>query len=171
MAVILAVVMGGFVVAGAMGVQPGRRAAAPVVVGGVRLEAQPGWSQVQRIPGDTPAVVLAKGNGSVLVISYRSETDAVTALDRYVAEVLMPEAIDLRISDSGQQVGLPSGGLALRRFYVGTFRDNPATLEGEITGFLLPSGSAVVFDGWAERGSYQRFADEVQRMIDSARPA
>jgi hypothetical protein len=172
MGVILLVVFGGYVVAAAIGVTPRGPTAGsrPMVVGQVRFEPQAGWTLVQELPGENPAVVVGKGIGSLLVISYPS-TDAATALDRYVDEVLTPESLDVRISEAIQQVGLPWGGIALRRFYVGTFRENPTTLEGEITAFVLPSGEAVVFDGWAHRGSYQRFAADVQSMIESVRSA
>jgi hypothetical protein len=173
MGVILVVVLGGFVVAAAIGVTPEGPGteARPTVIGAVRFESQPGWTRAQEHPGEAPAIVLTKGIGSLLVISYPGSSDAGTTLDRYVEEVLTPESIDLRISDAVQEVGLPSGVTALRRFYVGTFQDNPITLEGEITAFVLPSGDAVVFDGWSHRGSYQSFAEEVQLMIESAEPA
>jgi hypothetical protein len=170
--VILFVVFGGFFVAAAIDV-PGRRAEAgpPVTVSGVRFGPRPGWVVARRLPGETPAVQLTKGSGNLLAVVFPGEADASVALERYRDEILAPESLNLEMSSDVEPVPHPpSAGSALRAFYVGTFQDNPSPLEGDVTAFALPSGG-VVFDGWAQEGTYQQFADDVHGMASGAEPA
>jgi hypothetical protein len=169
--VILFVVFGGFFVAA--GIDPpggGVAVGPPVTVGGVRFALGPGWEVARRVPGEPPAVQLTKGSGNLLVIVFPGETDPEVALERYRDEILSPEAINLEMSSEIERVPHPSAGTALRAFYIGTFQDNPASLEGDVTAFTLPSGG-IVFDGWAQEGTYQQFAEEVHRMAAGTEPA
>jgi hypothetical protein len=160
---ILFVVFGGFFVAS--GVEPltTQRSVGPVVVGGVRFTPSPGWEVARRIPGELPAVQLSRGAGNLLVVVFPGEVEASVVLDRYVQDVLAPEAINLRMAP-GRPVPIPSAESALRRFYVGTFRDNPAPLEGDLTGMALSGIVGVALDGWAQEGTYQQFVEDVHRM-------
>jgi hypothetical protein len=101
---------------------------------------------------------------------FPGETDPAVALERYRDEILSPEAISLEMSLDFERLPHPSAGSALRAVYIGTFQDNPASLEGDVTAFALPSGG-VVFDGWAQEGTYQQFAEEVHTMAASTEPA
>jgi hypothetical protein len=161
------VVFGGFVIAALIGA-PEARAQAPVTIDGARFAPLSGWEVARTIRGATPAVQLSKGAGNLLVVVFPGEADPATMLDRYVAEVLQPEAIRLQLSEEVEQEPLGSGITALRRFYAGSFQNNPAPLEGDLTAFAIPSGPGVVFDGWAQQGAYQQFAGEVRTMAGTA---
>jgi hypothetical protein len=165
--VLLFIVFGGYFVAARSGVTvPSGQAQTPmwVTVGGIRFRPAPGWVIARRIPGPEPAAILTRGIGSLLVLPSPSPTDPADALDSYVDDVLQPEAVDLHVSDTTEEVELPGGFTGLRRAYLGRFVDNPSPLEGQATAFALPGGPTVVFDGWAQEGSYQTFAGEVDAM-------
>jgi hypothetical protein len=169
--VILFVVFGGFFVAAAIEAPDGGDAAGPpVMVAGARFELGPGWEVARRFPGAAPALQLTKGSGNLLVIVFPGETDPAAALERYRDEILSPEAVNLEMSSEFERLPHPYAGTALRAFYIGTFQHNPASLEGDVTAFALPSGG-VVFDGWAQEGTYQQFAEEVHTMAASTEPA
>jgi hypothetical protein len=169
--ILLFVVFGGFFVAAAIEVPGGgAEAGPPVTVSGVRFGPRPGWVVARRLPGETPAVQLTRGSGNLLVLVFPGVTDPSVALERYRDEVLAPEAITLEMSSEVEHLPHPSAGSALRAFYVGTFQDNPSSLEGDVTALILPSGG-VVFDGWAQEGTYQQFADDVHDMAAKAVPA
>jgi hypothetical protein len=166
--VILFVVFGGFFVATGTEAPTGARQG-PVIVGGVRLTPSAGWEVARRIPGATPAVQLSRGSGNLLVVVFPAESDPAVVLDRYVQEVLTPEALNLRVSPTAETVPIPAAGTGVRRFYVGTFQDNPAPLEGDVTAMAL-SNTGVAADGWAQEGTYQQFAEDVHRMAETVRP-
>lgn len=169
--IILFVVFGGFFVAAGVEPPTAQRSIGPVVVGGVRFTPSPGWEVARRIPGATPAIQLSRGSGNLLVVVFQAESDPAVVLDRYVEEVLTPEALNLRVSPTAETVPLPSAGTGVRRFYVGTFQDNPAPLEGDVTAMALPNGKGVAVDGWAQEGTYQQFADDVHRMVETVMTA
>jgi hypothetical protein len=172
--IIFFVVFGGYLVAAAVGLDqttgPGTTPE-KVSVGGIRFTPEPGWVVIRDVPGDAPGVQLTRGIGNLLVLVFPEETDPAGALETYIEEILRPEAIELQIAEDVQQVPMPGGITALRRFYVGTFADNPAPLEGDVTAFVLPGGLAAVFDGWANEGTYREFAPEVHAMAETAENA
>jgi hypothetical protein len=170
--VILFVVFGGYFVAAGVGLEE-RSGTTParVSVGGIRFAPEPGWVVVRNVPGTTPGVQLTRGSGNLLVLVLPDESDPVGALEAYVEGVLRPEAVELQLAEEVEEVPMPDGTIALRRFYVGTFADNPGPLEGDVTAFVLPGGPAVVFDGWAGEGSYREFAAEVHAMARTAETA
>jgi hypothetical protein len=161
---ILFVVFGGFFVAAGVEPPTTQGSVGPVVVGGVRFTPSPGWEVARRIPGEVPAVQLSRGAGNLLVVVFPGEVEASVVLDRYVQEVLASEAINLEVAPTARPVSIPSAESALRRFYVGTFRDNPAPLEGDVTGMALSGIVGVAVDGWAQEGTYQQFVEDVHRM-------
>lgn len=170
--VILFVAFGGYFVAAGVGLEEGSGTTpASVSVGGIRFSPEPGWVVVRDVPGTTPGVQLTRGSGNLLVLVLPDETDPPGALEAYVEGVLRPEAMELQLAEEVEEVPMPDGIVALRRFYVGTFEDNPGPLEGDVTVFVLPGGPAVVFDGWAGEGSYREFAPEVHAMARTAETA
>jgi hypothetical protein len=150
---------------------PNAIAGAPETVDGLRFTPLSGWEVARRVSGRTPAIQLSKGPGNLPVVVFPGEADPATVLDRYIAKVLQPEALRLQLSPDVERVPLGSGIAAVRRFYAGTFQGNPAPLEGDLTAFALLSGRGVVFDGWAQEGAYQQFAEEVKRMAATAEVA
>lgn len=170
--VILFVAFGGYFVAAGVGLEEGSGTTpASVPVGGIRFAPEPGWVLVRDVSGTTPGVQLTRGSGNLLVLVLPDETDPAGALEAYVEGVLRPEAMELQLAEEVEEVPMPDGIVALRRFYVGTFEDNPGPLEGDVTVFVLPGGPAVVFDGWAGEGSYREFAPEVHAMARTAETA
>jgi hypothetical protein len=170
--VMLFVVFGGYFVAVGAGLREvAGQQGTEVTVSGVRFRRAPGWVVVRRLGGSTPSVQLTRGTGNLLVVAAPDLADAEGVLTLYIAEVLLPEAEELQLSEEIREVRLPGGITALRRFYVGTFRDDPVPLEGDLTAFVLPGGPAVVFDGWSNEGSYGEFAPEVEAMAASTRVA
>ena len=168
---LLFVVFGGYFVAVGAGVTtPSGQAPRPttVTVGDIRFRPAPGWTIARRISGAQPAVILTRGIGNLLVLANSNAPDAGSALDAYLDDVLTPEATELQVSDVTEEVPLPGGIAALRRAYVGRFVDNPATLEGEVTAFVLATGEVVVFDGWAQEDSYRLFVEEVDAMAGTS---
>jgi hypothetical protein len=164
--VILVVVFGGYFVAVGAGLDRAAGAGTTpesVAVGGIRFTPEPGWVVVRELPGRTPGVQLTRGIGNLLVLVIPEEADPGAALDAYVEEVLRLEAVELQIAEE-EEIPMPQGVTALRRFYVGTFADDPAPLEGDVTALVLPGGPAVVFDGWANEGAYRGFAPQVHTM-------
>jgi hypothetical protein len=169
--VILFVAFGGYFVAAGVGLEERSGTTPRVSVGGIRFAPEPGWVVVRDVPGTTPGVQLTRGSGNLLVLVLPDETDPAGALEAYVEGVLRPEAMELQLAEEVEEVPMPDGTIALRRFYVGTFADNPGPLEGNVTAFVLPGGPAVVFDGWAGEGSYREFAPEVHAMARTAETA
>jgi hypothetical protein len=169
--IIVFVVVGGFVVAAGIEAPTADASPRPLVVGGVRFTPGPMWEVARRIPGATAAIQLSRGSGNLLVVVFPGQSDPAAVLDRYVQEILTPEALSLRVSPTAETVSIPSAGTGVRRFYVGTFQDNPAPLEGDVTGMVLPNGQGVAVDGWAQEGTYEQFADDVHRMAETVRPA
>lgn len=168
--VMLFVVGGGFVVAVGLGLDEASGMGTPssVSVGDVRFTPQPGWVVARELPAPAKGVQLTRGAGNLLVLVALEETDPGAALDGYIDEVLEPEATELQVAEEAEEVPLPQGITAVRRFYVGTFADVPAPLEGDLTSFVLPGGPAVIFDGWATEGTYRLFAAEVHAMAETA---
>jgi hypothetical protein len=171
--VLLFVVMGGFVVAAGIGLDEASGLGTPssVSVADVRFTPQPGWVVARRLPAPAQAVQLTRGAGNLLVLVTLEETDPGAALDGYIEDVLQPEATELQVAEEVEEVPLPEGVPGLRRFYVGTFGDVPAPLEGDLTAFVLPGGPAMIFDGWATEGTYRLFAAEVHAMVETAERA
>ncbi|MDP9243122.1 MAG: hypothetical protein M3O84_08115 [Actinomycetota bacterium] len=162
LAVIVAVVSGGYLVGGALAEPAGPQ----VSVGGV-VEVQPigGWALAARL-ADHVRLTRGVGNLDVLVAP---ATDAASLLHRYLTELGSPPS-QLSASPDAQSVTLDSGARGLRVFYVGLVRSREVTsIEGEITAVVMPGGVGVLFDGWAPKGLFSYVENDLEHMIGTAR--
>ncbi|MBI2237945.1 MAG: hypothetical protein HYU54_05385 [Actinobacteria bacterium] len=164
LAVILAVVFGGYVTAAALSTPAGP----PVSVGGVvRVSPLSGWAPAARFD-NPPGIRLTRGSGNLDLLAALPFSG--TALDlshEYVDRVLTPNAERLSVSRQVEEVRLRSGLTGIRVFYVGAFgRQTP--IEGEVTAVVSPSGVGIVFDGWAPGGRLQYVVGDIRLMIESA---
>lgn len=161
--VMLTVLFGGYVVAGALSEPAGP----PVVVAGVlRVSPLSGWQLAGRAT-DPPGARLTRGSGNLdlAVVAFRGPAGAL--LRSYVTDVLEPNASQLSLS-SVEPVSLASGQRGVRVRYVGTFGDVQARIEGQVSVVVSSTGRGIVFDGWAPSGLLQYVLDDIDTMIGRA---
>jgi hypothetical protein len=163
-AVMSVVVAGGHLVADALGRAGG---AAVAVSPAVEVTPLPGWELAERFP-DPPGVRLTRGAASLDVISIAFAGTDAELLAEYVRGVLEPDAEQLQVSEQPERVDLGSGLTGSRIAYVGLFGDVQASIEGEVTAVVSPSGTGVVFDGWAPAGQLRFSVDDIDEMIRTA---
>jgi hypothetical protein len=166
LAVLVAVVFGGYVTAGALSAPPG----SPVDVGGiVRVVPLEGWEVAERSPQD-PTARLTRGSGTLDVFAGPFAGSPQELLREYVAEGLEPQAEQLSVSGA-EPVTLASGDRGARVSYVGSFAGVQTPIEGVVTAIATGSGSGVIFDGWAPFGLLQHVLGDVESMIRNAEVA
>jgi hypothetical protein len=164
-AVLAVVVLGGYVVGGALSTPAGP----PVdVSGNVRVQPLSGWEVAGRFGEPTPGVRLTRGSGNLDVVTVPFDGSPSDLANEYVTKVLEPEADRLSVSREVEQVELASGLQAVRFAYVGMFGKAQVPIEGDVTAVVSPSGTGVVFDGWAPQGMLQYAVDDVRTMVDGA---
>jgi hypothetical protein len=144
-AVVCAVLFGGYVVAGALSEPAGP----PVEVAGV-LQIAPlsGWELAQRFsdPASPPGVRLTRGSGNVDAFALPFDGSSSDLVRSYVSQVLEPDASHLSISSI-----------------------EPVTpIEGQVSAFVSPSGVGVVFDGWAPSGLLRYVLGDIETMVTRA---
>ena len=130
---------------------------------GVTVTPLPDWEFGGR-SDDERTVLLSKGSGS-LAITVGDGTDVVAALDAVRSEWLATGTVTAE--PVGQATSARAGAAAFGFHYSGTFPDQAAPLEGEVTGYAGTS-LTVLFDGWADFGGYRNVSDEVAEMIRAA---
>jgi len=163
-AVMTGVVSGGYVTSDALGETSGETV---MVSASVQITPLPGWVLAERF-GDPTGIRLTSGSTSLDVATIPfTETD-VDLLASYVGEVLEPDAEQLQVSEEAEPISLASGLTGTRIAYVGLFGDVQAPVEGEVTAVVSPSGTGVIFDGWAPAGQLQFEIDEIDEMIEGA---
>ncbi len=163
-AVMTAVVAGGHLTADTLGQASGGSIA---VTSTVEVTPLPGWELAERF-ADPPGVRLTRGAGSLDVIAIAFAGTDAELLAEYVRGVLEPDAEQLQVSEQIERVDLGSGLSGSRIGYVGLFGDVQASIEGEVTAVVSPSGTGVVFDGWAPAGQLRFSLDEIDEMIRTA---
>lgn len=176
---LVVVVVGGYVVAGALGGRgtpdfgggpglPGE----PIAVGqGVSIRPPQGWTVDQDRSQPGTSVLLTKGPAIALVqLAPGDGLDPGMVLENYVDQVIAPQALDVSVSEP-QPIQLSSGLGAERQSYVGTFQEAPSPLEGDITGLTGPGGTGVIIDGWTPEGQFLTYAGEIHAMADTAEVA
>jgi hypothetical protein len=167
LAVILVMVLGGYVAAGALS----RPAGPPITVSGVlRVSPLSGWELAKRFEVP-PGARLTRGSGNLDILEVESSGEAVDLARGYVTRILEPGAERLSVSPEVTRVRLPSGLDAVRVHYVGLFGKGQSPLEGEITAIVSPSGVGAVFDAWAPQGLLQFVVDDTRTMIEDAEVA
>jgi len=165
--IVLFVVFGGYVVAGALSSETGP----PLEVGNaVTVSPLTGWEVARRGPvtGGGEFAELTRGTGSLDVFTTSTTLSPEDLLRTYVNEFLKPNAQQLSVSEEINQVQLDNGMSAVRASYVGTFGDRHSQIEGEVTALVTPSGQGVVFDGWGPAGLYPYAQGDVDTMIRAA---
>lgn len=167
-AVVIAVVVGGgHLAAGALGQVRGDTV---TVSASVAVTPLPGWELAGR-SGDPPGIRLTSGNTSLDVATIAFTGTDLELIASYVDEVLEPGAEHFRVSGEVVPVRLASGLTGSRIAYVGLFGDVQASIEGEVTGVVSPSGVGVIFDGWAPAAQLQMGIEDLHTMIDEAQIA
>lgn len=156
---VLAVV--GFVVAG--GLVAGVAALDPPVrLAGAEVSPVLGWVVVDRPPEGMRSVTLTTG-AATLRVSVRPWTDGPESLGFAYADATLDPAVRHLIvgepeTDDTGVVRLP---------YTGVVRAGSGPVEGELV-VLVARGTGVVFDAWAEEGTYAAVRDDVELMVDGA---
>jgi hypothetical protein len=162
LAVILVVVLGGYVAAAALSEPEGP----PVGIAGVvTIRPLSGWV-VASTPNGVPAMTRGSGNLDTTVFSSGS-ADVRQLADRYI-EVLSGELSQLSVSRQLSVVRLPSGLGGARFGYIGVVAGTGTSIEGEVT-VISTSGHGVVFDGWAPAGLLSFVRSDIDTMIDQAK--
>jgi hypothetical protein len=161
--VILAVVSGGYLVAGALSEPAGP----PVdVADSVRVSPLSGWELAGRFT-DPPRARLTRGSGNLDVAALPFDRADRDLLRLYVENALDANAEQLSVSDV-EVARLESGLVGARISYVGVFNGVQGSIEGQVTAFVSPSGTGVVFDGWAPSGLLEYVLDDIETMIARA---
>ncbi|MGH2677783.1 MAG: hypothetical protein ACRDHB_05430 [Actinomycetota bacterium] len=172
LALILFTTFGGFVVGGnptAAGQEitgNGGKPEAPIPVGPITIHPAPGWTVAEQIP-DPPQLRLTSGAAQLFVVIPPSESSPEGHLQSYLDEVLEPQARQLSVSRV-RHVELPSGQLGSLLAYLGSFDGVASPLEGEVLAVVSPTGTPVLFDGWAPEGLWVGARDEVRSMVATA---
>jgi len=162
--VIVGVVAGGYVVADALGEATGQ---STTVSASVTVIPLPGWELAERF-GDPPGARFTRGSASLDVASIPFAGSDVDLLNAYVQEVLEPDAQQLQVSETVEEVAFDDGSVGSRIAYVGTFGDVQSPIEGEVTAVVSPSGVGVIFDGWAPSGQLQYASSDIHTMVRTA---
>ena len=161
--VIIALTFGGWAVASMLA----KPAGPPVGIPGV-VTVQPlsGWQDAGR---DAAAGVqsqrLTRGGGNLDVIAVVPYSQTPRALAEYEATVLEAQHAQLSVSRRFTPVTLANGMLGLRFTYVAVTRGTSQSIEGEVTVVVSPSGSGIVFNGWAPVGLLSYARGDIRTMV------
>jgi hypothetical protein len=172
LAIILVTTFGGYVVGGdptAAGQEitgDGGEPGAPIPVGPITIHPEPGWTVAEQTT-DPPQLRLTTGAAQLFVAIPPSESSPEGHLQSYVEEILEPQTRQLSVSRV-RQVELPSGQIGSLLAYVGSFEGVASPLEGEVLAMVSPTGTPVLFDGWAPEGLWVGARGEVRSMVATA---
>lgn len=165
--VIVVTVVGGFVVAAVLSEPAGP---AVTVGGAVRVQPLSGWEPAAgaTTADALPLARLTRGGGNLdVVVAPSFDQDADALVDHYVNDVLEEQLSGLSVSNDLHPVLLSGGQTGLRFNYVGV-TDTGASVEGEATVVVGPTGDGVVFDGWAPEGLLTFVDGDMHTMEDRA---
>ena len=164
-AVMAFVVLGGYVVTGALSTARG----APVTVGAtVTIFPLSEWEVAAE--GDLdgiPAMRLTRGTGSLDTLAPISSSDPDEVLRDYVKTVLQPNADRLDVSEEIDHPEVPYGSAA-RVSYVGLFGERASWIEGQVTVVTTFDGRSIVYDGWGPEGLFGYSLSDIETMIADA---
>jgi hypothetical protein len=165
-ATILVVVLGGYVVAGALSEPVGPPVGIPGVVS---IRPLSGWvfAGSGTSFGGGPSVQVTRGSGNLLVTLRESGTPD-TVAQRYRDEVLSEWLSQLSVSRSLETVSIGTGLVGVRFAYIGVLADTGTSVEGEVTVVVTPSGHGVVFNAWAPAGLLSFVRSDVHTMVTEA---
>ena len=164
--VMIVVVTGGYVVAASLAIPAGP----PVTIGdAVMVTPLSGWQFAgQGRSGDMAAGGFTRGSANLDVFSLPTSDDPQALLARYVDSQLGPASRSLSVSQHVEQVTAASGLPAVRVSYVGTFGARGASIEGEITSVVSPTGIGAVFDAWGPEGQFGYARGDTRVMVRTA---
>jgi hypothetical protein len=168
LAALVVVVGGGYVTAAALSEPVG----APITVSDVvRIQPLSGWSLAARgrlnITGPEYAR-LTRGVGSVDVVAYPGRGGTAEALAVAYTRQLDLEVTRLSVSSHLSPLRTASGSQGVRFSYAGVDPDTSASIDGEVTVIVGPSGNGAAFDGWAPAGLLPYVSHDIGSMIDRA---
>jgi hypothetical protein len=165
--VILVVVLGGYVVAGALSEPAG----APVDVAGlVRIQPLSGWAESGTgTTAGVPFAQITRGSGNLRIAALAGRGGSAERLATdYARIVLSRELSQLSVSKELEHVTLRSGLPGVRFAYVGVVADTGTSVEGEVTTVVSAAGNGAVFDGWTPAGLLSFVRTDIDTMIDRA---
>jgi hypothetical protein len=139
-----------------------------VILGNASITPLEGWEEAERFQ-DPDGVRLTKGAATLDSVGLPFQGNPEDLFNDYVANVLRSQASQIKTAEQLEIVHLDIGFTAVRGFYFGVFGERNASIEGELTTVLIPGGTGIVFDGWAETGSYRFVRDEVDHMVQGMR--
>lgn len=146
------------------GTDPGVGTGPVVILGTASITPLEGWEEAERFQ-DPEGVRLTKGAATLDAVGLLFRGTPEDLFNDYVANVLRPQASQIKTAEQLEIVHLDIGFTAVRGFYFGVFGERNASIEGELTAVLIAGGTGIVFDGWAETGSYRSVRDEVDHMV------
>jgi len=164
--VMAVVVFGGYAAAAMLSVPAGP----PLSVGGlVAVQPLSGWRVASSgTVGGFPVGRITRGSGTLdVVVVPGVGGDPRTLAGAYAGRVLGQQLSHLSASSALTDVSV-GGQPGVRFHYVGV-TDAGASIEGEVTAVVTPSGDGVVFDGWAPEGLLGFVDGALHTMIDRAR--
>ncbi|MEA2556891.1 MAG: hypothetical protein QOG88_429 [Actinomycetota bacterium] len=167
LATLLAVVGGGYVTAAALSEPAG----APITVSRVvRIQPLSGWAFAGwgRLSSGEEFARLSRGVGSVDVIAFPRRGGTAQALAVAYTGQLDLEVTRLSVSSQLAPVRTASGSQGVRFSYTGVDPDTSASIDGEVTVILGPSGSGAVFNGWTPAGLLPYASHDIGFMVDKA---
>lgn len=165
--VVLAVTLGGFVVAAALAEPAGRAVSIP---GAVSVQPLSGWEPSQPgTLGGRPFVRLTRGNGALAAVAWGQAPGDAETLAIAVRDDLLGESLDrLTVSETLTPVALDQGLEGQRFNFTGVDRDSGSAVEGEVTAVVDATGQGVVFVGLAPEGLLAFIDGDLHTMIERA---
>ncbi|MEP6972860.1 MAG: hypothetical protein ABI869_01810 [Actinomycetota bacterium] len=158
---ILVVVLGGYVTAGALSEPAGPAVGIPGVVS---IRPLSGWIVADTTNG-VPAI--SRGSGNLDTRVSLSGSEDVQQLAEQYKQLLSAKLSQLSASRQFSTVRLSSGVRGVRFGYIGVDAGTGTSIEGEVT-VVTASGHGVVFDGWAPAGLLSFVRSDIDTMIDQA---
>ncbi|MGZ5297150.1 MAG: hypothetical protein ACXWEJ_08435 [Actinomycetota bacterium] len=165
---ILAVVLGGYVVAATLSEPVGQPVGIPGVVS---IRPLSGWvfAGSGALFSGGRSVQLTRGSGNLVVTvrePYRGDPHTLARM--YRDSVLSEGLSRLSVSLNLETVRLRTGLLGVRFVYVGVIAETGTSVEGEVTVVVTPSGHGIIFDAWAPAGLLSFVRSDVRAMVTEA---
>ena len=163
-AIMVAIVAGGFIAAGAVA----DNKTVLYNVNGVSITPGPGWEFSGR-DDNGQTILLTNGSGSLAIEAQPPPSNMLLMPDwQLPLEKKRQDWLDTGTVTATQIADVIVGDRAARRFsYSGTFEDLATPVEGTVTEISTPN-KYVLFDGWAGKGQFSVVSDDVDAMIKSA---
>jgi hypothetical protein len=162
-AIMVAIVVGGFIAAGAVT----ENRSVLYNVNGVGVTPIPGWDFVGR-GDDGRTILLTNGSGSLAITVYGQPTGPIVTEPIDWLARKRDEWLATGTATATEIVDVTVGDRTGRRFsYAGTFEDLATPVEGQVSE-IDGAKSVALFDGWADKGQFSVVKDDIDAMIESA---